>query len=66
MRRERITQKQAQGVYDAIKSRITLCSGKVELPSIDMAEVFNERKSMTWYAVVEAVKQRIDAIVPSS
>lgn len=65
MRRERITQKQAQGVYDAIKSRIKLC-GKVELPSIDMAEVFNERKSMTWYAVVEAVKQRIDAAVPSS
>jgi len=31
-----------------------------------MAEVFNERKSMTWYAVVEAVKQRIDAAVPSS
>lgn len=64
MRRERITQKQAQGVYDAIKSRIKL-SGKVELPPIDMAEVFNERKSMTWYAVVEAVKQRIDAAVPT-
>lgn len=68
MRAERITLRQAQSAWDAIQKSITLApynGAAVSLPAIDMAGIFNGRKSMTYYAVVEAVKKAIDAAIPT-
>jgi hypothetical protein len=68
MRPDRITQKQAQGIWDAIKASITLapCEGAAfPLPAIDMAAIFNGRKSMTHKAIVSAIREKIDAAIPT-
>lgn len=67
MRKERLTLRQAQSAWDAICKCITLApfkGQKTPLPHIDMGEVFNGRKSMTWRAVVEAVKAKVDEVIP--
>lgn len=68
MRKERLTLRQAQSAWDAIRKCITLAPFKgkeTQLPQIDMGEVFNGRKSMTWHAVVEAVRAKVDEAVPT-
>ena len=62
MRPERITLNQAQRVYDNIVRHIKLTGWKgerLELPAIDMAAIFNGRKSMTHYHVLEAINKVI-------
>lgn len=58
MRPERVTKRQAQTCYDAIREHITLAplhGEAVTLPTIDMDTIFGKQKSMTWYAVCDAV-----------
>lgn len=62
MRPERITLNQAQRVYDDIVRNIKLTGWKGEtptLPAIDMAAIFNGRKSMTHYHVLDAINKII-------
>jgi len=62
MRPERITLNQAQRVYDNIVRHIKLTGWKgerLELPAIDMAAIFNGRKSMTHYHVLDAINKII-------
>lgn len=68
MRAERITLRQAQCAWDAIQKSITLApynGAAVSLPAIDMAGIFNGRKTMTHHAVIEAVKKAIDEAIPT-
>ncbi len=52
MRPERLTLKQAQDIWNEMQQGIALngkMDGKgIKLPSIDLAEIFAGRKSMTW------------------
>ena len=54
MRKEHITQKQAQDVWDSIRTNIRLAKfndAGIELPAIDMAKLFRGHKSATWQEI---------------
>lgn len=62
MRKERITQKQAQAIYDAIRGNIRLAKyndSGMELPHIDMADLFQGRKSTN----IEEITTGIQSII---
>lgn len=67
MRKERITQKQAQAVWDSIRNNIRLAkfnNAGIELPAIDMAKLFQERKSATWQDINAQVQDIINRWEP--
>ncbi len=70
MRPERLTMKQAQTRWDDIKENIYLNGKKgkhgVQLPSIDMATIFQGRQSMTWQHIADAIKEQVEAWQPET
>ena len=69
MRKERITQQQAQTVWDSIRDNIRL--GKfndagIELPTIHMSKLFRGRKSATWQDINAQVQDIINQWQPTA
>ena len=67
MRKERMTLQQAQEAWNKIEENIRLAPFNdegISLPHIDMAKIFNGRKSMTWYAITDEVQRIIDEWQP--
>ena len=68
MRKERITQKQAQDVWDSIRTNIRLAKfndAGIKLPTIDMGKIFGERKSATWKDINAQVQDIINRWEPT-
>ncbi len=68
MSKERITQKQAQAIYDAIRNNIRLAKfndSGIELPHIDMTELFQGRKSANIEKIQTGIQSIIDNWNPS-
>lgn len=68
MRKERITQMQAQAVWDSIRNIIRLAKfndAGIELPAIDMAKLFQGRKSATWQDINAKVQDIINTWEPT-
>jgi hypothetical protein len=68
MRKERITQMQAQAVWDSIRNNIRLAKfndAGIELPAIDMAKLFQGRKSATWQDINAIVQDIINTWEPT-
>lgn len=67
MRKERLTLKQAQKVWNDIEQNIKLAPFNdegINLPHIDMAKIFNGRQSMTWHAITDEVQRIIEEWQP--
>jgi len=67
MGKERITQKQAQDVWDAIRWKIRLARFSdegIELPAIDMAKLFRGRKTVTWKDINAQIQDIINRWEP--
>ncbi len=67
MRKERITEKQAQSVWDSIRTNIRLAKFNdvgIELPAIDMAKLFRGRQSATWKDINAQVQEFINRWEP--
>ena len=67
MGKERVTQKQAQDVWDAIRWKIRLArlnDEGIELPAIEMAKLFRGRKSATLRDINSQVKDIINGWEP--
>ena len=67
MGKERVTQKQAQDVWDAIRWKIRLARFNdegIELPAIDMAKLFRGRKTATWKDINSQVQDIINGWEP--
>lgn len=68
MSKERITQIQAQAIYDAIRNNIRLAKfndSGIELPHIDMTELFQGRKSANIEKIQTGIQSIIDNWNPS-
>lgn len=64
MRPERLTIAQAQRVYNDIVRNIKLTSWhgeRLQLPPIDLAAIFNGRKSMTYYNLLDEINRVLEA-----
>ena len=62
-----ITPMQAQAVWDSIRDNIRLAKFKdegIELPAIDMAKLFQGRKSATWQDINAQVQDIINGWEP--
>lgn len=67
MRKERMTLQQAQEAWNKIEENIKLAPFNDEgicLPHIDMAKIFNGRKSMTWHAITDEMQRIINEWQP--
>lgn len=68
MSKERITPKQAQAIYDAIRNNIRLAKfndSGLELPHIDMTELFHGRKSVHIEEITTGIQSIIEDWKPS-
>ena len=69
MRKERITQQQAQAVWYSIRDHIRLAKfndAGIELPAIDMSKLFHFRKSATWQDINAQVQDIINQWHPTA
>ena len=67
MRKERMTLQQAQEAWNKIEENSRLAPFNdegISLPHIDMAKIFNGRKSMTWHAITDEVQRIINEWQP--
>lgn len=65
--KDKVTQKQAQEIWDAIRNKIRLAKfndSGIELPAIDMAKLFRGRKSATWQDINSQVQDIINGWEP--
>ena len=65
--KDKVTQKQAQEVWDDIRNKIRLAKfndSGIELPAIDMAKLFRGRKSATWQDINSQVQDIINGWEP--
>lgn len=65
--KDKVTQKQAQEIWDAIRNKIRLAKfndSGIELPAIDMAKLFRGRKSATWQDINSQVQDIINEWEP--
>lgn len=57
MRPERVTQRNVAAAYEAVKR---VYHGPLQLPALDMGEMFAGRKSVTWRAALKWISAKID------
>lgn len=65
--KDKVTQKQAQEVWDDIRNKIRLAKfndSGIELPAIDMSKLFRGRKSATWQDINSQVQDIINGWEP--